>query len=503
MKTLRRSLLAVIVIGTALVAQPPPPDDRPPSAAMSGTPTLSAEQLEQLLGPIALYPDALIALILPASTLPTDIVLAARQLRHDPKDRSQIEHRSWDESVKSLTHYPEVLLWLDENLTWTQQVGEAFLLQPAEVMQTIQRLRASARAAGTLADSPQQQIITETNVIRIVPAQPDIIYVPRYEPEIVFVPQPVHYPRPVLSFGVGVGVGSWLAYDFDWHRNTLWCANRHRPWTRHDWRRPIVPIAPTFTHVPPPGVRPWRPSVSLPSRPFGFPHQPAVGVIVRPTPFGFSRSTVRSLPAHSAPVIHRAPSSIGRHYPTPSYGSSSSHRTPYERSTSHSRGVTPAPSPAARAYSQITPTVPFPSMSPTTPGTRRTGEHFSRPPGVTNPGIQRGHPGHERTREGFARPSSPAASAPVVGPMPVTRGGTPNRTLNQPVAPGLTPSRSFPRMASPAVASPAPAATHPSSPPNRELNQPAPTARPGQTGRPASGAPPGWNGRHGPRPSTP
>lgn len=512
MKTLRLSLLAVIVAGTSLVAQSPLPDNRSPSPAMNGAPARSAEQLEQLLGPIALYPDALIALILPASTVPTDIVLAARQLRDNPNDRSQIEHRSWDESVKSLTHYPEVLQWLDENLSWTQQVGQAFRLQPAEVMQTIQRLRATARAAGTLADTPQQQIITETNVIRIVPAQPDIIYVPHYEPEIVYVPQPVHYPRPVVLFGVGVGVGSWLANDFDWHRNTLWCANRHRLWSRHDWRRPIVPIAPTFTHVPPPGVRPWRPSAPLPARPFGFPHQPAVGAVVRPTPFGFSRSTVRSSHSHPGPAIHhRTPASNGRHPPGPSLAPTYFHRVPPARSAIHSRGVTPAPSPAARAYSQITPTVPFPSLSPrpahpphVAVPSRTQPNH---PPGVTHSGIRRGSSNNEQSRGGFGRSSSSASSAPVMGPMPSARSLTPNPTLSQPAAPGIAQARSFPRMTPPsaAPASPVPPATHPASPPTRELTLPGTRGGSGNEARPNSGgtSSQGSSGRHGRRPSNP
>jgi len=477
----------------------------PGDPTIASAPTLSAEQLEQLLGPIALYPDALIALILPAATVPTDIVLAARQLRDNPNDRSQIEHRGWDESVKSLTHYPEVLQWLDENLPWTKQVGEVFLLQPAEVMQTIQRLRATARAAGTLTDTPQQQIIAESNVIRIVPAQPDIIYVPRYEPEIVFIPQPIYYSRPVLSFGVGVGVGSWLAYDFDWHRNTLWYANRHRPWSRHDWRRPVVPIAPTFTRVPPPGVRPWRPTVSIPTRPFGFPHRPAIATIVRPTPFGSSRASERTFQPHSGSAIHRAPSSVGRHQPSPALAPTYSQRGSADRSTPHARGITPAPSPAARAYSQITPPVPFPSMSPrpsTAPSLTRPGEPSTRPPSVTNPGIRRGSSGNDRTREGFGRPAAPQAPVPVMGPIPATRAWTPNRTLSQPAAPGGAPARSFPRLASPPVASPAPPATHPAPAPNRELSQPAPSSRSGTEARPSSGAPrDSSNGRHGRRPS--
>ena len=120
--------------------------------------------------------------------------------------------------MKSLTNYPEVLKWMDENLLWTRQVGEAFTDQPAEVMQAVQRLRAKATAAGTLVDTPQQQVIAEPQVIRIVPAQPDIIYVPHYEPDIAFVDRPIYYGRPFLTFGVGVPVGSWLVFGCDWRR---------------------------------------------------------------------------------------------------------------------------------------------------------------------------------------------------------------------------------------------------------------------------------------------
>lgn len=266
---------------------------------------MTAEQLEQLLGPIALYPDALIALILPACAASTDIVLAARQLRENPNDRSQIEHRGWDESVKSLTSYPEVLTWLDENLSWTKQVGEAFVEQPAEVMQAVQRLRAKARAAGTLVDTPQQQVIAESSTIRIVPAQPEVIYVPYYEPEVVFVSTPVYYSRPVLAFGSGVAVGSWLAYDCDWQRRVIWCGDRRRPWHGHDWRRPVVSYAPPASTRVSITVRQWRPPPihSRPVRPPSFTYRHTE--IVRPAPInrppGFTHVPHASRPTGPRP----------------------------------------------------------------------------------------------------------------------------------------------------------------------------------------------------------
>ena len=173
----------------AQLQQPPPP---PPSSQPAPQTTLqpfTQEELKQLLGPVALYPDALIALILPASTVPSDVVLAARYVAGNG-DPARAGGQPWDESVKSLVRYPDVVRWMDENLAWTTQVGEAFLEQPADVMNAIQFLRTQARAAGTLVDTPQQKVVEEQSCIRIVPAEPDVIYVPQYDPEVVYV-QPV------------------------------------------------------------------------------------------------------------------------------------------------------------------------------------------------------------------------------------------------------------------------------------------------------------------------
>lgn len=313
MKTLRLLLAVTLAAIGTLAAQQPATDSAEPA------PIFTAEQLDQLLAPIALYPDALIALILPAATVPADIVLAARYVKDNPGNLSQVEHRAWDDSVKSLTHYPEVLQWLDENLTWTKQVGEAFLAQPADVMNAIQRLRAKARASGTLTDTPQQQVLTEPNVIRIVPADPEIIYVPRYDPAVVFVDRPLYYsysyPAPLITFGLGWRVGSWLAYDFDWHRCRLWVGDRHRHWpTRHDWHRPLVPIGNVsrgHTHVHPP-ARVWQPparfhrppSISPPSRPHGYP--PASSATLART---YGRTGVPAVPPapRPPPSVTRSP----------------------------------------------------------------------------------------------------------------------------------------------------------------------------------------------------
>jgi len=185
---------------------------------------LNPAELSQLLGPVALYPDALIALILPASTVPSDVTLGARYLQ-GKGNPDLVGNQPWDESVKSLVRYPEVLAWMDQNLDWTASVGEAFVEQPADVMNAIQALREQARAAGNLQDTPQQKVVMQDQIIRIVPADPQVIYVPQYDPEIVYVQSQSYYPEPLLTFGLGFAVGSWLNYDFDWNRQRIYRGN--------------------------------------------------------------------------------------------------------------------------------------------------------------------------------------------------------------------------------------------------------------------------------------
>ncbi len=197
----------------------------------------SVEQLDELLGPIALYPDPLLAVILPASTVPTDIVQAANFLAANSAPGA-IDAQPWDASVKALAHYPDVVQWMNTNLEWTQTLGAAFAQQPADVMKSIQQLRVEARAAGTLIDTREQHIELVGDDIRIVPAEANTIYVPQYDPAIVYEAQ-VGYSGPFLSFGIGFPVGAWLGYQCDWDDFGIWVG----PWSpgwgyRRDWRNP-------------------------------------------------------------------------------------------------------------------------------------------------------------------------------------------------------------------------------------------------------------------------
>ncbi len=228
----------------AQVAPTPPPLTTVAMSAPVAAPLslFTAEQLDQLLGPIALYPDALIALILPASTNADDILMAAQYLRNGG-DPGAVNFQPWDESVQSLAHYPEIVTWMEQNLAWTRQLGDAFAAQPTDVMNAVQRLRARARAAGTLVDTPQQQIVDQNNTIMIVPAQPDVIYVPYYDPAVVYVTQRSYYPASAyFGFSRGFASGWWLAFGVDWNQRCVWEIDRHereRYWREHrtDWHR--------------------------------------------------------------------------------------------------------------------------------------------------------------------------------------------------------------------------------------------------------------------------
>jgi len=213
--------------------------DQPP-------PNFTPEQLEQLTGSIALYPDPLVAQILPASTYPIDVVKAARMVRSGVTD-DQIEQQDWDPSVKAVAHYPSVIQLMDDNLDWTPQLGQAFMAQPDDVMQAIQRLRAKAQNLGNLATTPQEQVVAEDQAIRILPASPDVVYVPVYDPTVVYYEAPPAY-YPWVTFGYGFPCGTWLDLDCDWfHHWGGWC---YRPgWTWNHWRENVVVEGGRITRV--------------------------------------------------------------------------------------------------------------------------------------------------------------------------------------------------------------------------------------------------------------
>jgi hypothetical protein len=218
------ALLVCVFTGTvmSIQAQEPVP---PPMPAYQ---PLSDVQLDQLLGPIALYPDPLIAEILPASTFPTQIVLADRYVIGSG-DPNQINQQPWDVSVQAMARYPSVLKWMDDNLNATTELGQAFLNQQPAVMASIQRLRASASKLGNLQSTPQQQVTDDGGDIEIDPADDQEMYVPVYQPDQVY--DDSSDGSPYITFGIGYPIGDWLDNDFDWGNDDLiyWNQGYSRP----------------------------------------------------------------------------------------------------------------------------------------------------------------------------------------------------------------------------------------------------------------------------------
>jgi hypothetical protein len=214
-----------------VAAQPAPPPSAPPR--------YSAAELEKLAAPIALHPDPLIAILLPASVYPLEIVQAARFIR-DTNNIPQVDDQSWDENVKALARFPELLQKMNDDLTWTMDLGQAFLDQQTELMDTIQALRAKANSAGVLQTTPQQiivvtntviertveqQIVYVTNtIVQIQPANPQVIYIPTYPPSIYYYyPPPVYVgPPPALVFAAGITVGFIIANNCNWHSGGIY-----------------------------------------------------------------------------------------------------------------------------------------------------------------------------------------------------------------------------------------------------------------------------------------
>ncbi len=214
----------------------------------------SPQQLQQLVAPIALYPDALVAQILAASTYPTQIVEAERWMQSHSNLKGEelakeVDKQNWDPSVKAMTQFPSVLENMDKNLSWTSSLGEAYISQPQDVTDAVQTLRQQARSAGHLNNNEQEKVTTQGNTIIIEPANPEIVYVPAYDPWLVYGAPIIAYPGwypvpgvfwggPGLSFGIGFGIGffggfgwGWHHWDYDWHGRRAFFD--HHEWASH------------------------------------------------------------------------------------------------------------------------------------------------------------------------------------------------------------------------------------------------------------------------------
>jgi hypothetical protein len=237
MKLFRNGAVAVSLCGCLVLASTPdglasqtgPSNSQQPPQAVQE----SAEQLQQLVAPIALYPDPLVGQILAAATYPTEVVDAQKWMQQHQgltgdALAKEVDKQPWDPSVKALTQFPAVLANLNQNLAWTSELGDAYVNQQQDLTQAIQMMRQRAKNAGTLKSTPQETVSTEGETIAIQPASTDEVYVPQYDPWVVYgsplavfagwSPYPGLYPYGSgIAFGLGVGIGLFAGYGWGWN----------------------------------------------------------------------------------------------------------------------------------------------------------------------------------------------------------------------------------------------------------------------------------------------
>ena len=251
------SVLTIVSLCSWTAAQP---------ATTPNPAPFTAQQIERLVAPIALYPDPLVAQILMAATYPLEIVevdrwlhISANAALHGDALAAALQQEPWDPSVKSMASFPQVLHMMDSNLDWTEQLGDAFLAQQGDVMDAIQRLRQRGQAAGSLISTPQQAVSTEEQEILIGPANPSIVYVPSYNPWCVYGVWPyTDYPPFYFEPWAGTCVPADYIIGFDggFYPFEFWA------WGHFEWRRHAIGVDHNrFEHFqgaqePPGGI--WR-----------------------------------------------------------------------------------------------------------------------------------------------------------------------------------------------------------------------------------------------------
>jgi hypothetical protein len=250
MKKMSKRVLTVVLCGllvqfTAQAGYNNPTgqsNDKGPAPASA--PQLSPQEIQQLVAPIALYPDALVAQILAASTYPAEIVEADRWMQSHSNLKGEelakeVDKQPWDPSVKALAQFPSVLENMDKNLSWTSSLGDAYANQQQNVTDAVQALRQQAYNAGHLNSNEQEKVTTQGSTIVVEPANPEVVYVPAYDPWVVYgepiVAYPGWYPVPGIfltgggiGFGIGFGVGffggfgwGWHHWGYDWHGRSV------------------------------------------------------------------------------------------------------------------------------------------------------------------------------------------------------------------------------------------------------------------------------------------
>jgi uncharacterized membrane protein YgcG len=227
--------LATVFLASVLVGQqePQPPQDGPPQPAQSAPPAqpLAPQQLDDLVAPIALYPDNVLSQILVASTYPLEVVEAQQWVLQNKNLTGQnltnaAQRQNWDPSVQALVVFPDVLARLNQDIRWTTDLGNAFLAQQADVMAAVQRMRGRAQANGKLQSGPRENVTTQTQngqtAIQILPTDPGTVYVPNYNPEWVWGPPAYGFYPPLFYPPFGVGFGFYPGIDLGFYFGGGW-----------------------------------------------------------------------------------------------------------------------------------------------------------------------------------------------------------------------------------------------------------------------------------------
>jgi uncharacterized membrane protein YgcG len=381
---------------------------------------LTADELDGLVAPIALYPDALVAQVLGAATFPYEIVDAVVWMKQNSSLTGEalakaVDQQSWDPVVKALTQFPTVLDNLAKNLAWTSSLGEASATQQQDVMAAIQRMRGKAQAAGNLKSSPEIKLVQESpQTIVIQPANPQVVYVPTYNPTVIY-GAPVVVPgyssadvaaAAIISFGVGIAVGAavyggccgwgWGYWGTSWHSHTI-IYNRNVYVGNPYWRGGYYGGYPGYR---PPGYPGYRPPGYPGYRP-GYPgYRPPGGYP------GYGRPPATTLPAPANPG--NRPGNGGSRPPS---------------TLPANPGNRPGNNPGTRPGGGGAP-----STQPVNPGTRPGNNPGTRPGGGT-PSTQPANPGNRAGQTPSTRPSTNDARGyqrPQTSNAPSTQAARPN-----------------------------------------------------------------------------
>ena len=479
----------------ATPATAPAPAPAKPTPAVPVPAKRSQAELEKLVAPIALYPDPLIAAVLPASAYPIELVLAARFLK-DANNLAKLNEQPWDESVKTVARFPEVLQQMNDNVAWTVELGQTFVVQQKDVMDAIQTMRVKARVAGTLEDTPEQTVVVTNEVVQqggapepiyvtnqvvlIQPAQSEVIYVPRYDSSIVYAAPPPYFYDPWGPWWpwwpcVGFGVGAWYgsAYWGGCHWYGGWVTVPPPcPYPPH----PYPP--PPGSGYPPPGGKPPPPGGQPP--PSGGKPPPPGG---KPPP-GSMETLKPSAMAAATPAAGKPWQPDASRLRTA--GTRGSVATVQARDPNAARTAPSAAAPGTRSDVR---TAASPRSVPVASVGARPGAG-STAPGGARPTVAPVSPNRvpAPTRVSPSRAVSPRGSSPVPGTI-APRSSVPGSSVSRPATvPGSVrsvPTQNFSR--------PAPSGSPRSQAPS-SFSQPAPSGFRGGSAGPGVSAPSGSRG---------